>query len=438
MVATMTTIEAFQRLGLALAIGILVGIERGWQERETAAGKRTAGIRTFGLAGFLGGFCGFLYPVIGPLLPIAVFLVFSISMMIFSYMQAEQDGDYSATGVVAAVTVFALGLGAVVADMTTTAAAAVAVTALLAAREPLHGFLRKLTWLELRAALILLSMTVVVLPLLPDKALDRWGAINLFDLWVMTILVAFISFAGYVLMKLMSPRAGIIMTGIAGGAVSSTAVTLSFARQSSRAPQLSAVLSSGAMAAGAISLTRALVLCAVIAPQTAQALITTLLPAAAVLALSGVGNAWHAKVDAPDFTPSNPLEIRVVLRFVGILMFISLATHATLATLGSGSFLTIAFISGLGDLDAITLTVAKLTPMQIGADAAAYGVALAATANLLAKLALATIFGTRFYSLRLLFVTAIAIMVGAIGFLLNDQTLLSKLPGVQFLALSTH
>jgi len=106
MIATMTTMEAFQRLSLALAIGILVGIERGWQERETPAGKRTAGIRTYGLAGFLGGFCGFLYPAVGPLLPIAIFLVFSVAMIIFSYMQAAEEGDYSATGVIAALVVF--------------------------------------------------------------------------------------------------------------------------------------------------------------------------------------------------------------------------------------------------------------------------------------------------------------------------------------------
>jgi uncharacterized membrane protein (DUF4010 family) len=340
------------------------------------------------------------------------------------FWQAAQEGDYSATGVIAALTVFALGLGAVVADMTATAAAAVAITVLLAAREPLHGFLRRLTWLELRAALILLSMTVIVLPLLPDRALDPWGALNPFELWVMTISIAFISFAGYVLIKLMSSQAGIIVTGTAGGAVSSTAVTLSFARQSCRAPHLSAILSSGAMAAGAVSLTRTLLLCAVIAPQTAQILIAVLLPAAAVLAAGSIGSARSNDVTLPDFIPANPLEIWVVLRFAGILMFISLATHAALARLGSSYFLAIAFISGLGDLDAITLTVAKLVPVQIGPITAAYGVALAATGNLLTKVTLAIVSGTRFYSLRLLLVTAFAIAAGAIGLALHYQTVI--------------
>ncbi|MGO7208560.1 DUF4010 domain-containing protein, partial [Rhizobium ruizarguesonis] len=146
------------------------------------------------------------------------------------------DKDYSATGTIAAITVFALGFGAVVADMTATAASAVAITALLAAREPLHGFLRQLTWLELRAALILLTMTVVILPILPNEPVDPWQAINPFELWMLTILVGTVSFVGYILIKLSGARAGILLTGASGGIVSSTALTLSFARQSTQMP----------------------------------------------------------------------------------------------------------------------------------------------------------------------------------------------------------
>ncbi|MDK4718855.1 DUF4010 domain-containing protein [Rhizobium sp. CNPSo 3968] len=417
MITNMATIEAFQRLGLALAIGILVGIERGWQDRDVAPGKRTAGIRTYGLTGFLGGFCGFLYPSVGLLLPLAIFLVFSITMIIFSYMEAEKAGDYSATGMIAAVTVFALGFGAVIADMTTTAAAAVAITALLAAREPLHGFLRRLTWLELRAALILLCMTVVILPLLPNRALDSWNAINPFELWIMTILVAFTSFAGYVLIKLMSPRAGILATGIAGGIVSSTALTLSFARQSSHTPQLSTILSSGAMAAGAVSLMRTLLLCSAIAPETAETLVAVLLPSSAALAIGSIAGLRRTSRGTANFMPTNPLEIWAILRFVAILLFISLMSRAALAVLGTNSLFTIAFVSGLGDLDAITLTLAKLTSIEIKPNTAVYGIALAATGNLLTKSALATTVGTKLYSSRLLLATILAIAAGTLGLL---------------------
>lgn len=213
MMTSLVTTEAFQRLSLALAIGILVGIERGWQDREAAPGKRVAGIRTYGLSSFLGGFCGFLQPLTGPILPTAIFVFFCITVLLFSRMQAAQEEDYSATATIAALAVFALGFGAVVADMTVTAASAVAITALLAAREPLHGFLRRLTWLELRAALILLTMTIVILPILPNRPIDPWQTINPFELWMMTILVGAVSFAGYILIRLSGARAGILLTG---------------------------------------------------------------------------------------------------------------------------------------------------------------------------------------------------------------------------------
>jgi len=259
MTALMTT-EAFQRLSLALAIGVLVGIERGWQEREAAPGERVAGIRTYGLSSFLGGLCGFLQPATGPILPTAVFVFFCITILVFSSMQAAREAHYSATAAIAAISVFVLGFSAVVADMTVTAAGAVAITALLAAREPLHGFLRRLTWLELRAALILLTMTVVILPILPDEPIDPWQTINPFDLWIMTILVGAVSFFGYILIRIGGARAGILMTGASGGIVSSTALTLSFARQSIQMPALSPLLAAGAMLAGAVSLTRALLI----------------------------------------------------------------------------------------------------------------------------------------------------------------------------------
>lgn len=144
MMISLVTTEAFQRLSLALAIGI-------WSA-SSAAGRivrprraKSGGDPHLWPVQFLGGFCGFLQPVTGPILPTAIFASFCVTILVFSRMQATHDKDYSATGTIAAITVFALGFGAVVADMTATAASAVAITALLAAREPLHGFLRQLT-----------------------------------------------------------------------------------------------------------------------------------------------------------------------------------------------------------------------------------------------------------------------------------------------------
>lgn len=410
--------DAFQRLSLALAIGILVGIERGWQEREAAPGKRVAGIRTYGLSSFLGGFCGFLQPITGPILPTAIFVFFCITILVFSRMQALRERDYSATAVIAAITVFALGFGAVVADMTATAASAVAITALLAAREPLHGFLRKLTWLELRAALILLTMTVVILPILPNEAVDPWQMINPFELWMLTIFVGAVSFAGYVMIRLTDARAGLLLTGACGGIVSSTALTLSFARQSKQTAALSPLLSAGAMMAGAVSLSRVLLICGVIAPAVLIELAALLGPAAAVFAIGGgLAGLSPRSDDGPDFSPKNPLEVMVVLRFALLLAAVTIVTRAALEFFGTQSLVAVAFITGLGDLDAITLSIAKLP--SVPPDAAARAIAVAALANLLAKVGLAASAGSLGYVVRLAIVTGIAVLAGTAGWLLT-------------------
>jgi uncharacterized membrane protein (DUF4010 family) len=416
---SLAMMDAFQRLSLALAIGILVGIERGWQEREAAPGKRVAGIRTYGLSSFLGGFCGFLQPWTGPILPTVIFAFFCVTVLVFGRIQATREEDYSATGTIAAITVFALGFGAVVADMTVIAASAVAMTALLAAREPLHGFLRKLTWLELRAALILLTMTVVILPILPNKTVDPWQTINPFELWMMTILVGAVSFAGYILIKLGGARAGILLTGASGGIVSSTTLTLSFARQSTQVPALAPMLSAGAMLAGAVSLTRALLICGVIAPAVLKELAPSLGPAAAMLAIGGAVAGWsrHAG-EGTDFSPRNPLEVMVVIRFAVILAIVTILTRMTLLVFGTQSLMALAFITGLGDLDAITLSVAKLSSIQVPADASAHAIAVAAFANLLAKTILAASMGSTAYAGRLAIASGVAILAGLAGLLL--------------------
>ncbi len=420
MMTLLMTTEAFQRLSLALAIGILVGIERGWQEREAAAGERVAGIRTYGLSSFLGGLCGFIQPVTGPILPTAVFVFFCITILVFSSMQVARDKDFSATAAIAAITVFVLGFSAVVADMSTTAAAAVAITVLLAAREPLHGFLRRLTWLELRAALILLTMTVVILPILPDSPIDPWQAINPFELWMLTILVGAVSFAGYILIRIGGARAGILLTGASGGIVSSTALTLSFARQSVQVPALSSLLSAGAMLAGAVSLTRALLICGVVAPAVLRELAPLLAPAAAVFVIGGgLAGTLRRPDNSPDFSPRNPLEVMVALRFALVLAVVTILTRATLVVFGTQSLPVLAFVTGLGDLDAITLSVAKLTSIQLPAEVAARAIAVAAFANLLAKAVLAAVTGSLAYALRLAAATAGAALAAFAGFLLT-------------------
>ncbi|MDL2398315.1 MgtC/SapB family protein [Rhizobium mayense] len=414
----MDIIEAFQRLSLALAIGILVGVERGWQERETAPGKRTAGIRTFGLSGFLGGLAGFLQVKLGPVLPTAVFVVFGIAFIVFSRYEAEREQDYSVTSVIAALAVFVLGFVATVSDMTVAAAGGVAVTALLAARHSLHGFLRNLTWLELRAALVLLAMTLVALPLLPDRTIDPWNAINPFQLWLLTIMIAAISYVGYLAVRIAGPKQGILFSGAAGGFISSTAVTLSFARLSSESDQATHSLVAGASIAGAMSIGRALVISGILAPSLVPKLAPAFVPVILVFLSATFVMLRGAKADdkATDINPDNPFELRTVLRFGAFLGVISFISKFAIDQIGLSMIFVVALLSGLADLDAITLSTARMASSVLTTEVATIAISLAAAANLTMKMMLAILFGSRAYAAALSVTTLTALVVAAAAY----------------------
>ncbi|MGV2184707.1 MgtC/SapB family protein [Rhizobium rhizogenes] len=414
----MEIIEAFQRLSLALAIGILVGVERGWQERETVPGKRTAGIRTFGLCGFLGGLAGFLHATLGPILPTAVFAVLGIAFIVFKRYEAEQEQDYSVTGVIAALTVFVLGVVATVSNMAVAAAGAVAVTALLAARHSLHGFLRNLTWLEFRAALVLLAMTLVALPLLPDKTIDPWNAINPFQLWLLTIMIAAISYVGYLAVRIAGPKHGILFSGAAGGFISSTAVTLSFARMSSGSSKAAYNLVAGASIAGAMSIGRALVISGTMAPALVPRLAAAFVPIILVFLLASFLMMRRTKAgdNATDINPDNPFELLTVLRFGAFLGIISFISKFMIDQIGLSTIFAVALLSGLADLDAITLSTARMVGSELTAQVAMIAIFLAAAANLTAKMVLAILFGSRAYAMALSMTTLTALVIGTVAY----------------------
>lgn len=147
------------RLGLALAIGLLVGLERGWQERDAPDRSRTAGIRTFGISGLLGGVLAALASALGSVsVLVGGFIAFAAIFAWYKAREAAHDEDFSVTSVIAGLGVFALGALSVAGDYRAAAAGGAALAAILASREVLHGLLKRLTWVELRPALILAVM----------------------------------------------------------------------------------------------------------------------------------------------------------------------------------------------------------------------------------------------------------------------------------------
>lgn len=418
----MDTIELFQRLGLALAIGFLVGVERGWREREGAAGSRVAGIRTYALIGLLGGIWGALFPYTGGIaMGFAVF-AFAAGFTVFEWRESVAENNLSATALIAGLVVFALGAFAVLGNMAAAGAAGVVTFALLAEREALHEFLKKVTWPELRAALVLLAMTFVLLPILPDKTVDPWGALNPYVLWLMTILIAAVSYAGYVAIRIAGARRGLFYAGALGGLVSSTAVTLTYSEFARKKPELAGQAAPGIVAAWIVSLVRMMALASAIAPALLMPLAAPI--AAAVTVLVAVGLFFDLKAvrltEAPSLGLTNPFELSEVLRFGLLLAVVMVIARLLFLAFGQSGLLPLAAVTGLADVDPITLSAARMTGTGLGPEAAALAVLVAGGANLVAKAAVAVAVGGLRHGVPLAVAGLLAIGAGALVRFLLD------------------
>src|SRR5438552_15775404 len=284
--------DLFLRLGLALAIGFLIGLERGWKARDEEEGQRTAGLRTYSLIGLLGGIFAALTKDQNFLLLASGFVVVSGTLAAFLWREGVSEDDFSATSVVAVMLTYMLGAFSVLGEPVVAAGAGVATALLLATKAKLHGWLARITWPELRAGLLLAAMTFIALPLLPNRAVDPYGAVNPYELWLMTILIAAVSFIGYAAIRIAGPERGTVMAAGAGGAVNSTAATLTLARLARDNPDRVRLLGGSVILAGAVMLLRVLVIVAVINLALAASLAPALAACAVAMAILAL---WHIR-----------------------------------------------------------------------------------------------------------------------------------------------
>lgn len=415
--------ELILRLGLALAIGLVVGVERGWQRRNDPEGSRTAGVRTFTLVGLFGGVAGVLAERFGsPLLFAALLLALVAPFAAFSYRESREEADFSVTSVVAAVLVFALGALAAVGDMRAAAAGGAVTAGVLASRAGLHGLVARLTWIELRSALLLIAMTAVVLPILPDRPVDPWGALNLRELWLLMVLMAGVSYLGYVAMKLAGPANGPPVAGLAGGLASSTATTIALARRSrglSPGPAVASGLASGVALAAMVSVVRTGVLAMAIAPALSERLVPALSAGATTFGLAGLALMLRPRTDKPEMGPIGaPFDIGPVLAFGALLAAVSLLGALAVRFWGAAGVYGLALLSGMVDVDAVTLANARSAAHGLAADVAGWAILIALASNAALRAVYCWLFGTRALAMRVSLITALALAAGGAGALL--------------------
>jgi uncharacterized membrane protein (DUF4010 family) len=393
----MNEAELFRRLAVALAIGLLIGLERGWQTRDESDRARTAGLRTFALSGLFGGVAALVGSATSPIVLATALIAYTGSLAAFSYLEAQQEKNLSVTGVVAGILTFVLGAYAVLGSELVAVAAAVAMAILLALRDTLHTWVRAITWVEMRSVLVLLAMSFLMLPILPNETIDPWQVLNPAYIWLLAILIAGISFIGYVAVRLFGGTRGIAVSAIAGGLASSTAATLSFANLAREQADGRRLLAAGVLLSGATMMARVLVLLALLGPGLVGLVIAPMTVGLAVLASAALvlllGSS--ARGEQLRMELSNPFDLRAVIWLVALISVITLATKIVSANLGQAGTLTLAAVSGLVDVDAVTLSMTRLSGASISQGDAAQAVLLAVGVNTAAKAVMATVVGGR-------------------------------------------
>jgi uncharacterized membrane protein (DUF4010 family) len=388
--------EILKRLAISLAIGLLVGLERGWRTRDEEDHQRAAGFRTFGLSGLLGGVTGALASQVGGWLVGFVFLAYAAAFAAFHWLEARAEQNMSATSVVAGMLTFLLGTMAVTGELLVAIACAVATTVLLALRDQIHRWVASLTWPEIRAVLTLLVMSFLLLPVLPNRTIDPWNSLNPYEIWLLAILIAAISFGGYVAVRAFGDRLGVVMTALAGGVASSTATTLTFARLAKEHPTSSRLLSAGILIAGVVMMIRVGLVAAALNGALLAPLILPLGSAAAILAVGAVILLFRSREnEAPRLQIENPLALRTAVQLAIFIGAVMLGAEILRNLFGNVGVLILAGLSGLADVDAVTLSMARLGGKDIDLNTALLAITIAVGSNTASKAVLATWAGGR-------------------------------------------
>ena len=404
----------------ALAVGLLIGAERGWQERNTEDGRLAAGIRTYGLSGLLGGFAMLLGEHFGVAAWAAVFIGFAALVLASYFGDLLQLGDKGLTSEVAMLITFILGSLAVAGHPPLAAAGAVAVALLLSLKRVLHGMLQRLSEAELSAALKLLFISLVLLPALPNQGYGPWQTFNPYVIWWMVVLIAGLGFAAYMAIRLVGTRYGLLLTALLGGIVSSTAMTVTLARLHGER-RLQALLACGLLATSALMFPRVLLEVGVINAALLPQLVWPLLAAALVYsggALTFYRLAGQEQDEGSEPPLKNPFELGPALRFAALLVLILFLVEAARRWLGDAGVYLVALVSGLADVDAITLSLARSARIDLDQQVAVRGIFLAALSNSLVKAGLIALIGGRQLALRTLPVMAAGLLTGAAVLLL--------------------
>ncbi len=384
-------VDTLRQLAVATLVGLAIGVEREWSGHGHGRHPRFAGLRTFTLLGLASGLCGWLWSA-GAQGPALILLAGMSALVVAAYFQASKHGLGGTTEVASFVVMAAAMLAG--AGNTRVAAGITAVTLLLLVEKTsLHKLVSKLDPDELRAAARFAVMATVILPLLPEGPFGPLGGVRPRTLWALVLLFSGLSFAGFLARRAFGRDRGYAIAGTLGGLVSSTGATLTLAELSRKKPEAGLALAAGVMGANVVLFPRVLLSSVILAPPLAGALWPACIAPiviGVVLMLRGLGHG--SKVEPMD-RDRNPLQLGsalwMTLIFQGVLFIVAFAN----ARLGERGVFGSAALLGLVEMDALTISMARLTASGTAAEITARAVTIGLLANTVTKFVIAIVAG---------------------------------------------
>lgn len=413
--------DLIRDLAIALFIGALLGVER--ERRIAEKGGGIAGIRTFVLLSEAGALSAWMAvewssPWLFPAVLVAV-----AGLLVAGFLQQPRDGAgrTGLTTMAAGISAFLLGGLTMAGHREVAVALAILNSALMAYRAPLHAMVQRIDQSDLYAAIKLLIATFIVLPLLPRHPIDPWALFNPYRAWLLVVLISGLSLLGYVAMRLLGPERGLLATGLFGGMVSSTAVSLALARQSrAAAPPMGspAAMAAGVALAWAVMFARMLAVIGAAAPPLLARLAPVL--ALSFAACGGAAALWlrgrprTSEKEVAAVPLSNPFSLQAAIRLAALFVLVSAAVHLVRQWAPESGLLAVSALAGLTDVDAITLSLAE-TVRTSPAGLIAGGMLTAAGANTIVKCGMGVALGSRPFKLRLAALTGLLLAILAAG-----------------------
>jgi uncharacterized membrane protein (DUF4010 family) len=401
-------------LGAAVAVGLLIGIERGWNLRHVKAGTRVAGVRTFTLLGMLAGLAGLLAQSGQPIAAGAM-IAAAATIIAIGYARRTGPNKADATSPIAALVTLGLGVLAGAGNPSLAIAGAALVTLLLALRDELHGLIDRLDEEDVKALARYGVIALAVLPFLPSGRYGPYGAWDPQKLWWVVVLVTGFSFAGYVANRIFGASHGTIATALIGGAYSSTAVTQSLAQRLG-SDEAGGAEPAGIALASLVMYLRVIVLVAILANRVLVEFVWILLPALLSAAVAGVWLYRKAPRQEGPAPPGNPIAILPALGFVVFVAAAAVAASWAQGRFGEQGIALLILLMGSMDVDVAIVTVGGLRPDAISPLLAAVALAGTILANMSVKLGITLAYArSRGTSAALALAASMAVLAGSMA-----------------------